>query len=270
MASRMSARAAPYEKGDVLGKGSFGCVFSARSVRTGEVVALKMAEASGDDTMSIGFEVLKHEASMLHSLRHVRGVPNLRWFGLIEGNGALAMDMLGAPLVRARDKDKSCVMGLFKQVLECLEACHQCGIVHRDIKPGNLMYGRGTESDLIFIIDFGLSCVAAKATGGERLQSMVGNALHSSASVMQRNRPGFGDDIVGLVYAFMDMFFCDLPWASDGLCTEETIALKKVDAKLWCTLRCPSSLLKILEYAESLPRESKPDYAYVSRLLRSS
>jgi casein kinase I family protein HRR25 len=161
-------------------------------------------------------------------------------------------------------------MALFKQTLSCLEACHQCGIVHRDIKPGNLMFGRGTESQFLYVIDFGLSCTAGKATGEGQLQSMVGNLVHSSASVMQRNRPGFGDDIVGLVYSFLDVFFCDLPWTVGGLDTDEIVALKKLDADSWCPARCPSSMLRVLAYAESLPRVAKPDYVYVAKLLRTS
>jgi len=46
---------------------------------------------------------------------------------------------------------------LAEQALDRLETLHKCGILHRDIKPANFVMGRGRMSEVLYLIDFGLS-----------------------------------------------------------------------------------------------------------------
>lgn len=51
---------------------------------------------------------------------------------------------------------KTCLM-LFNQILHRLEYMHNQGVIHRDIKPDNIMMGLGETSDIVHMIDFGLT-----------------------------------------------------------------------------------------------------------------
>lgn len=253
-----------YESGRLLGSGSFGSVSLGRNLRSGEMVAIKSASADADT--AIAFQVLKHEANMLRGLRHVLSIPDLRWFGVVEGTGYLVMDLLGDAMERERSAPSTRVVSLFESALVCVRGCHEVGVAHRDIKPGNLVYSSPDRKDLC-LIDFGLAKRIGRGKSGQRLESMVGNRIHSSASAMRRNPPGFCDDLIGLCYTFIDIFVGMLPWEHEDD-TEKTVAMKSVEPSTWVPSGCPRPVMRTLEYAETLQADCVPDYPYLVKLLR--
>ena len=247
-----------------IGSGTFGQVWKARNRRTDQLVALKSASSSSDKGMA--FQVLKHEAGMLRSLRHIQGVPNLRWFGVVDGSGFIAMDLFGETLVPDPAIDKMDILGLFGSGLNSLESCHKIGIVHRDMKPGNIAY-LDNEKRSIGILDFGLAIRIPRGGKAKKMESMIGNRLHSSHRVMERWSPGFGDDITGFCYSFIDVFFGGLPWATEED-LDRVVAMKKEPVEKWAPPECLRSIVRTCEYGESLGFGQVPDYSYVQKLLR--
>jgi serine/threonine protein kinase len=101
------------------------------------------------------------------------------WYGVWKTSNCqevyyvLAMELLGKSL---HDLLKSNWYGLFRlrtvmmladQVLEILEFLHTQFIIHRDIKPGNLVLGTGENCNKVYLIDFGLACTCAQYSPGD-------------------------------------------------------------------------------------------------------
>src|SRR3954451_19933978 len=144
---------------NLLGQGGMGVVYLADNVRNGQRVALKLL--TPDLARSSGFrERFVREAGYASSLRH----PNvLEVYDAGEQDGVLYIAMqyvegedLKALLVREGRLDARRTVGLLGQVASALDAAHSTGLMHRDIKPGNVMIAAG-QPEHCYLTDFGLS-----------------------------------------------------------------------------------------------------------------
>ena len=153
-------RIAHYKIVDRIGRGAMGVVYSARDERTLRPVAIKvmMADLEGDKETRIRFE---REAKVAGELLH-RNVINVYEMGEEDGRLFMVMELLEGealndylkrvgklPLERALD--------MMMQVCEGLAVAHAHGIVHRDIKPGNLFV---LKDGGVKILDFGVARLA--------------------------------------------------------------------------------------------------------------
>src|SRR3954469_3313755 len=136
-----------------------GVVHLAERVDSGQRVALKLL--TPDLARSSGFrERFVREASYASSMRH----PNvIEVFDAREQEGVLYIAMqyvegedLKALLVREGLLDARRTVGLLGQVASALDAAHSTGLMHRDIKPGNVMIAAG-QPEHCYLTDFGLS-----------------------------------------------------------------------------------------------------------------
>jgi serine/threonine protein kinase len=144
---------------NLLGQGGMGVVYLADNVRGGQRVALKLL--TPDLARSSGFrERFVREASYASSLRH----PNvLEVYDAGEQDGVLYIAMqyvegqdLKALLSREGRLDARRTVGILGQVASALDAAHSTGLMHRDIKPGNVMIAAG-QPEHCYLTDFGLS-----------------------------------------------------------------------------------------------------------------
>jgi serine/threonine-protein kinase len=157
-------RLGPYEIVSVLGAGGMGEVYRARDTRLQRDVAIKTLPsivAADADRLS-RFE---REARLLASLHHpnIAAVYGLEESGEVRG---LVMELVEgqtlADLVQRspRGLPTAQALAIARQITEALEAAHEHGVVHRDLKPGNIMV---SENGTVKVLDFGL----AKALGTE-------------------------------------------------------------------------------------------------------
>jgi Tol biopolymer transport system component len=149
-------RLGPYEILSALGAGGMGEVYRARDTKLDRTVAIKiLPEAFAADTERIAR--FQREARTLASLNH----PNIAHIhGLEESNGVRALVM---ELVEGEDLAQRIARGAMpldealpvaKQIADALEAAHEQGIIHRDVKPANVkVRPDGTTK----VLDFGLA-----------------------------------------------------------------------------------------------------------------
>ncbi len=157
-----------YRIENILGKGGMGIVLKAHDQQLDEDVALKIIRPEHD--LSTGFlEQLKQEIKLARRITN-KYVLRTHDFGEFEGLPFVSMEYLkGVTLKQLLDDRGSLPIGLVlrigRQVSEGLEAAHGEGVVHRDIKPLNILFdGRGDAK----IMDFGLAApVAAKGSSEE-------------------------------------------------------------------------------------------------------
>ena len=210
-----------YQILDVLGHGAMGVVYRARDTVLQREVALKVMAASiaGDPEFKARFEREARAAAQL-SHPHVVTVFDLGYGP--DGSPYIAMELLkgrdlhsvlaeGPPLSLDRK------LQIMVQVLLGLSHAHRAGIVHRDVKPGNIFL---TEEGAAKILDFGMARLTRGAGSGTA--SIMGTADYMSpeqvrgASVDGRSdvfscgsilfelitgeRPFHGDSLVNIVY----------------------------------------------------------------------
>ncbi len=155
-------RLSSYEIVAPLGAGGMGEVYRARDTILKRDVALKVLPAAfaRDPERMARFQ---REAELLASLNH----PNIAIIhGLVESDGqrALVMELVPGETLGARIKrgamPVSEALPIAQQIAEALEAAHEKGVVHRDLKPGNVMI---TPSGLVKVLDFGLAAIVQSA-----------------------------------------------------------------------------------------------------------
>jgi serine/threonine-protein kinase len=162
MSLRAGTQLGPLEITALLGVGGMGEVYRARDTKLKREVAVKILpdEFSRDANRLSRFQ---REAEVLDSLNH----PNIAAiYGLEEAAGVrgLVLELVEGPtladrLARGPIPIKE-VLAIARQIAEAVEAAHGRGVVHRDLKPGNI---KVTGEGMVKILDFGL----AKAAEGD-------------------------------------------------------------------------------------------------------
>ena len=137
-----------------LGQGGMGTVYRATDQLLGRNVAIKLLKDSGTEEDA---EKIRLEAQILARLVHDK-IVRLYDFGESDGNYFLVMEEVNGPSFsnRWRDLLLDDRLRICGQVAEALDYAHVQGVIHRDVKPGNVLL---TPSDEAKLSDFGLSLV---------------------------------------------------------------------------------------------------------------
>ncbi|HUJ59921.1 MAG TPA: serine/threonine-protein kinase [Kofleriaceae bacterium] len=142
-----------YEILGPLGRGGMGRVYRARDVVLGREVALKLLDSHASDELAARFE---REARALARLDHpgcVRVLDVARRYLVLE---LVAGTTLAAALRADGQFSQARALRIARGVLAALAHAHARGVLHRDIKPDNIMLA---ASGRVVLIDFGLACV---------------------------------------------------------------------------------------------------------------
>src|SRR5262245_6333677 len=153
-----------YEIVAFVGEGGMGEVYRARDTRLRRDVALKVLQTSAADSdLWARFEREAHSAS---ALSHPN-ICTVHDFGEADGQPYLVMELIDGVSLRSaiqnQSLDPAAVVPIALQIADALEAAQANDIVHRDIKPGNVMI---TARGHVKVLDFGLAKLAAAATTG--------------------------------------------------------------------------------------------------------
>jgi serine/threonine-protein kinase len=179
-ATLIGRRLGTFEVQSLLGRGGMGEVYRAHDTRLGRDVAIKVLPqaftADAGRVASLEREArvvaaLNHpHIAAIHGLEESDGVRGLV-LELVEGQ-TLAQKLAEAartspPGLRLRE-----ILTIARQIADALEAAHEKGITHRDLKPGNI---KVTPQGVVKLLDFGI----AKVVAGEHLAPTIAQATHS-------------------------------------------------------------------------------------------
>ncbi|MFO0956639.1 MAG: serine/threonine-protein kinase [Isosphaeraceae bacterium] len=141
-----------------LGKGGMGAVYEATDLLLGRVVAIKVLKELGGEEAG---RKIRLEAQILARLLH-DSIVRLYDFGLSDGLYYLVMEKVDGPSFHHRWKriDLALRLQILAQVADALDYAHRQGIIHRDVKPANILL---TSVDQAKLSDFGLSLLAEEA-----------------------------------------------------------------------------------------------------------
>ena len=144
-----------------LGKGGMGRVFKAKNRETGELVCVKVLNALGRKSQR-ALDRFRNEAKLLGALSH----PNIvvaHDAGQEDGLPFLAMELVNAPdlseFVKANGPlgERAAIKAVL-EVARALQYSHQKGVIHRDVKPHNLLYKESEDGKpTVKVLDLGLA-----------------------------------------------------------------------------------------------------------------
>lgn len=176
----IGAQIAGYRVEREIGRGGMAVVYCARDLRLDRTVALKLLapELARNDTFRRRFT---HESRVAAAIDHPHIVPVFE-AGEMDGVLYIAMRYVSGLDLRALlDRDGplpvATALRIAAQVASALDAAHEHDLVHRDVKPGNILVARGTDSEhpeYVYLTDFGLTKKSLSLTGFTTVGEFVG------------------------------------------------------------------------------------------------
>jgi protein kinase-like protein len=149
-------KVAGYEIEGILGHGGMGVVYEARQLSLGRTVALKIL--AGTLGMDPSFkERFRHEGRIQAALDHPH-IVTIFEAGEWDDSLFIAMRLVRGPnlkeMIIARELEGGRTLRILRPIAEALDSAHEAGLIHRDIKPQNILVG---SRDRAFLADFGLT-----------------------------------------------------------------------------------------------------------------
>lgn len=204
----------------VLGRGGMGVVFSAYNVTSEQVVALKLlsVDSAGDPETR---ERFRRESTLARTLSSAHAIPVL---DAGEHQGELWLEMplmagedLSAMLHREGTMGLAATLAIIGCVAQALDDAHRIGLIHRDVKPGNIFLVPGTpgQTPSAFLGDFGLTrSLAGTDPELTRLDEVLGTAHYMSPEQAQRLPLGPPTDIYSLACVVFRCLAGEVPFPS--------------------------------------------------------
>ena len=210
---------------------------------------------------------------------NVKGVPKFYGFGETPEFFYLIMEFLGpnlGQLLNYCGKGKftlGTVCLIAMQILNRIELIHKKHFLHRDIKPENLCIGNESKTNIIFLIDFGLSKRFKNNKTHQHIpykegRSFIGTSRYASINAHLGVELSRRDDLMSIGYILVYLLKGCLPW--QGLRGENKLT-KIMENKIQISneLLCsglPNEFCHYLNYCKNLKFEDRPDYEFLKGL----
>ena len=200
-----SARFGPYRLQGEIGRGAMGVVYRAYDERHARVVALKVLapDISSDAEYRRRFE---QESHIVAALTDPHVIP-IHSYGEIDGRLYLDMRLVEGRSVKQWLHDSGPMtpaqaVSIVSQVADALDSAHAVGVIHRDVKPSNVLIARHvatrqSREEFAYLVDFGI----ARSRGGTDLTSVgftVGTIDYMAPERFDGQHSGIGADVYAL------------------------------------------------------------------------
>lgn len=247
-----------YEVIRKIGSGGFGSVFLVQDRTISDEVILKILSPHicQDETVVRRF---------VHELKYTRRIAHknvIRLFDFLQFDGLHVISMEyfdGVDLARIIRKEKSLspakTIGLAKQICAGLGAAHEEGIIHRDIKPPNVLVN---EREVVKIVDFGLASMA-QSTGSQLTRSgiIIGTPQYMAPEqISGGGTPDARTDVYALGVVMFELLTGKQPFNGE---TAVNILFQHLEAEIPSIRELAPHVTEELEAAVRCAMSKKPD-----------
>jgi serine/threonine protein kinase len=266
-----------FHVGKKIGAGSFGEIYAGKNTSSKEEIAIKL------ESVKSAAPQLLHEAKIYKKLAGGLGIPSLHWFGCEGGYNVMVIDVLGPCLENQFDRcqRKFCVktvLALADQMICRLELLHKHRLIHRDVKPDNFLIGRAEQSNVVYLIDFGLASQYVDPKTNRHIpyrdhRKLTGTVRYSSLNTHYGIEQSRRDDLEALGHVLVYFLRGSLPWQGLNATSKEEKYDMIRDLKQNTTpdTLCrafPKEFATYLKYCRSLGFSDRPDYGYLRNLFK--
>ena len=198
-----------YKINDKISTGSYGMVYNGVNVRTNEQVAIKIIKKEDEI-------VFKNECSIYKFLTKDKNFAQLKWISITEDYYVLVMSLLGPSITYLKSIEltnadfKQLAINLFYKI----DLLHSYNIIHRDIKPNNIVLNRNNLSDL-YLVDFSYSTFIIdeffQLKPNKGIDNVIGSGFYCSLNIHMRDTPSRRDDLESACYVLGNLID-KTPW----------------------------------------------------------
>lgn len=264
-------------KKTILGRGSFGNVYLFLNNSTNEEVAIKVELMDSENSS------LKNEYKIYKALEGEHGFPKIYEYTTVSKYNVLVMEVLGdsiEDLLNKAEKHFSflTILMIIEQIITRIEYMHKKNFIHRDIKPGNFMIGRGKKRNVIYAIDFGLSKKYRSSSTGLHIRyrdgkDLAGTPIYVSVNTHLGIEQARRDDIEAIGYMMIYLMKGYLPWQGGPKDNpkKKNDGIKNLKIRTELSVLCqglPNECIDFIQYARNMRFDDKPDYKYLRHLLK--
>ena len=209
-----------YTIDSVLGSGGAGSVYSATNSSTGRRVAIKMVRSHGAGSQVL--QRFRQECRALSRLSH-SGIVQVVETGSVNGNTYLVMEFISGMSLdmwtKANSPTPARSIVLIQEILAALAHAHDAGVIHRDIKPHNVMV---TADGRIKLVDFGVARLTNEEGRRTGFRTETGHLVGTFAYMSPEQTDGRSDrigvtsDVYQVALLLYEMLAGRLPYEADG------------------------------------------------------
>ncbi len=270
VAPKQELFAGRYELQSLLGKGAMGTVYRARDTLVGDVVALKtldLGQGAGPDAL----ERFRREVRLARRISHPH-VARMHDLGEDAGRSYLTMELIeGSDLKGLLDRERPLTPAraarIALAVCEGLAAAHAAGVVHRDLKPGNVLV---ETSGRVVLTDFGIAR-ALVDTATAHTQGLVGTPMYMAPEQVSGGSADARTDLYAVGLMLYEMLTGERPFQGDSVLAVAMARLRQPppDPRLRVP-GLPDALAELVLHCTAREPEERPANAVVvAQALRS-
>src|SRR5438270_9037884 len=205
-----------YEILELLGRGGMGAVYKAKDREVNQIVALKVIRPDLANSPAI-IERFKQELILARQVTH-RNV--IRIYDLAEADGLkfITMEFIEGEDLRSLIHEKKKLppeeaVEIMRQVCRALEAAHTVGVIHRDLKPQNIMRDK---SGRVLVMDFGLARLQDSTDGMTQTGAIVGTMEYMSPEQGLGKPLDERSDLFAVGLIFYELLTGQMPYKADS------------------------------------------------------
>ncbi|WFD23045.1 kinase that interacts with cdc31p [Malassezia equina] len=203
-----------FRRFEIVGRGSFGCVYRGMHIPTGTVVALKVIDL---DTPEFDVEEIRHEVGLLSQIRQANLKNIVGYWGCwLQGHVlCIAMDYSEGGSLRTLMKPgpiaEKYAAVVVREVLVALSYIHSIGIIHRDLKAANILV---TRTGQVMLCDFGVAASFVQGSARGKRTTFIGTPYWMAPEVILEGRAyDYKADIWSLGITIYEMVVGNPPYS---------------------------------------------------------